>query len=87
MSLGALSGEGQETVAAVDDIRQHHQTTEGNPGIQLVRGDSVLLTAVGTDEQLHTAPDQVGIAGVSKVLHPLIDAIEIYIMALGDGFG
>lgn len=86
MSSETLSGEGQEAVAAVDDIGQHHQTTEGNPGIQLVRGDPVLLTPVGTDEQLHAAPDEVGIPGISKVLHPLVDAIEIHIMALGDGF-
>jgi len=42
----------------------------------------VLLTPIGTDKQLHSTSDELGISGVAQIFDPFVDAIEIDVCTL-----
>jgi len=75
----------QKPVAAVHNIRQHDQATERNPGIESIGRDSMLLASIGTDKQFHTSANEFGITRVAKILHSLIEEIEIEIHTFSQG--
>lgn len=68
-----------EPIAPIDDIRQHDKPAQLNTGIERRRRDPLLLTSIGTYEELRAGFRKAEQLLVREILDPFIDQVQIHI--------
>ncbi len=75
--------EGEETVAAVDDVGEDDEAAKIDFLSVAVRGNVVLLAAVGADEEFEAIFCQFDKSGVLEIEDPFVNEIEIGVDFIG----
>src|SRR5690242_20046792 len=83
-ATGARSVQRHEAVGAVDQVRQHDETTVRH-AIAVGERPAALLTAVGAHEYLGAAVGERAHAGIIHRGHAVVDQVEIQLRAPGQG--
>jgi len=77
LSHCGLSCKGEKAIATIDDTGEHNQAGKRRAGINLFRGDTVLLAAIRADGQFGPLIEEANVAMVPDVLDALVDEVEI----------